>query len=228
MLALVALAVVSQPKTYDLQLRWKVGDSFVVQMVREFSDPEDEFDLSQTDLLKFKVISLEDEKYTLGIVRTAVEQKMDGKTLPLDPKAEPAILRDIRQKNGALIWTKPVLVDPQAEMRLWRLGVVAFPDVPVKLGQVWSVDWKDLDPLKLPSSHSKYRLFEVNETKQTAMIWIDFEELSTANPISASGRAVVDLKTGWPIEEYMTVKNALVPGGDGKGIKLELQMKTQK
>ncbi len=222
--ALALLAIRVQTESYELKLDLKPGASFTFDMVRQFNDPQDEFEMSFLDSITFKVIEVNEGKTTLGIIRKLRKQTMDGQELPLDPKAEPLILRDIRQANGALTWTKPALVDAEAEARLWRLMSVPLPDQPVRVGQRWSVDYPDLTELKLPSARSQYALESVDSKRKTATIRIDYRELSTKDPISALGSATIGLEDGWPSAISLDVRNARIPGGEGKPMKLKLKL----
>jgi len=150
---------------------------------------------------------------------------IDGQEIPVTP-GPPTVLKEQRNQRGDVHKREPDPSEPRAYGRITRMLDLPYPVDPAKLKHEIEQKRPGDEDLKLGAVTWKLTLLSFN--RDAANFDVTFLETEGEPAISASGKAVVDLKTGWPKQISLKATNVTLPGDEANSLvnlTLELRRK---
>jgi hypothetical protein len=207
-----------------LRYQFKAGSSVVYELKQSFSNPGTGESIEFTDEVTYKVDSVS----SIGIAQLVVSKKavkmaIDGQDIPV-PAGPPTVLKEQRNQRGDVHKREPEPAEPRAYGRITRMLDLPYPVEALVLKKEVELKRPGEDDLKFAPVSWKLKLLSFN--RDAANFDVTFLETEGQPAISASGKAVVDLRTGWPKQISLKATNVELPGDEARSlVNLTLEFK---
>lgn len=173
------------------------------------------------DQLRFKVSDQKtSDRSRLSVTFLPLKTILDGQTFPAPKEAKPLELGEQRTFLGEVFERQLMAYDTILRERHNRVADIVFPVAEIQVGTTWSRNVAAIDDT-FPAATWTWTCTKLS--KDTADINIAFSETSGRDPLSATGAASVDLRSGWPESIAISIPETTVPG-DSEPLKVKLAL----
>lgn len=207
---MIELILVAQ----TLELRLNQGDSFDQRAVYRYVDAEDDLTM-EFRYRRVATVLQTGSQFTVEVAEWQIDTLMDGESVQSAPDQKPRKLKRDLLPDGTLAFVQRAPIDPTEYERLARTLSVVLPRRDVKPGDAWTHTYPTG---KLAGAKGVYRLVA------SGRVSFDYRETSDKLPMTATGEATLDPRTGWPLRLQADVGNVKIPGGDGRPVRLRVEI----
>lgn len=221
MIALISLLLLSPPPD-GYALRLKAGDTWTVEENWTFKDPEDHADLDHSiRKVVYRVEKGDSTGYDVEVATILVGSIVGDDMIPPPAGSKPEVTKEHWLGNGT-VTSSPFDFEHLRQFRLWRLMRPPMPSLPTLEGS-WDTHLPSVEAISAGSASMgiKAKLMPSQEKKRWAQWAMSFHEDGQNKPMSASGKATIDVETGLASDLAWTCKSAPLPGGT-ESVDLEL------
>lgn len=216
---IASILILSQIEHKPIMVTLPIGTVITSELELTFEDKQDEFKMVTRDELVTTVTKLEGDQYTLQHKITPTFLQLDDLVRPTGT-AEAADVEEVRSRFGVVSSLEGTVADPSANLMIAQLWSVPLPRALPRVGSDWTFeDNRQPHPFRFTG---RVKLEMEGRINADVTIQGLFD-----NRLSATGTALLDVKTGWPLRIQLDAKNALVPGGERQTMNLTLRYETK-
>ncbi len=217
MLTTIAFLCIAAPAEITLRFAPPLGTRFTYEQTMDFVDQKDKSKTSMVD--KFDCVVRQKNsrgELVTEMAMTPLMVTLDGQKVPPPKGIKSFLIKETRSALGALILRSEMPTDTFNLTRYAIMTCLMFKKTPVVEGERWRYNISEIEDFGTPPAIASFRLMEVKpvDKPKTAVLELQYEEIRDKDPMSATGKAEVDIETGITTLLDLAVDSAPIPGGE--------------